>query len=367
VCPDPQRELLLQIVEQSPHLNATFEYVQRIGTSGGGGCFSIVFTGTEKASRQRRALKFFHPLLRNADPMNVYRWNSFQREVALLGELAGQRDVITCTSPMLDFTYVFQGNGGLNLPIPFAYYVLELAASDVRDAIERKEWDPVSKLSAFAAMCRAVQRLHNHQICHRDLKPGNFLVMADGAVKLGDLGSACKLDGTSPHLLTTYSFFPGDQAYTSPEILACVHDEEPDLGYRCDFFSLGANLFELFTGAVLGDQAFDFQYYSDLAQFRRHVKSGSRRTTFYSIVDAIKASHQLPDLESFDPALPKSVRPPLNLLYKSLADVDHRMRLTDFSRIFNQIRICQIILKNEKKYRHWVEEQRRRRAKRRLK
>lgn len=367
MCPDPQRELLLQIVEQSAQLNAAFEKVQRIGTSGGGGNFSLVFTATEKSSGQQRALKFFHPLLRNADPMNVYRWNSFQREVTLLNELAGQKDIITCTSPMLDFTYVFQGNGGLSLPIRFAYYVLELAASDVRDAIEEKKWNPVLKLTAFAAMCRAVQRLHHHQMCHRDLKPGNFLVTRDGAVKLGDLGSACKLDGTTPHLFTTYSIFPGDRAYSSPEILACLHDEAPDLGYKCDFFGLGANLFELFTGAVLGDQAFDLQYYSDLDQFRRNVKSGNRHSTFHSIVDAIKASHQLPDLESFDPSLPKSVRLRLNGLYKSLADVDHRVRLTDFSRIFNQIGICRIILQNEKQYLHRVEEQRRRRAKHQLK
>jgi len=261
---------------------------------------------------------------------------------------------------------VVPSTGSLTWNIPFAYCVLELAASDVRDAIEKKKWNPVSKLTAFAAMCRAVQRLHSHQMCHRDLKPSNFLVMRDGSVKLGDLGAACKLDG-SIHLLTTYSIFPGDRAYSSPEILGCLHDEAPELGYKCDFFGLGANLFELFTGAVLGDQAFDLQYYSDLDQFRRNVKPGNRHTTFHSIVDAIKASHQLPDLESFDPSLPKSVRLRLNELYKSLADVDHRVRLTNFSRVFNQIGICQIILQNEKEYRHWVEEKRRRRAKRRLK
>jgi serine/threonine protein kinase len=367
VCPDPQREALLQIVEQSPQLSATFEKVQRIGVCGGDGYFSLVFTATEKSSKQRRALKFFHPLLRTPAPMNVYRWNSFQREVTLLNELAGQNDIITCASPLSEFTHVVPSTGSLTWNIPFAYYVLELAASDVRDAIENKKWNFVSKLTAFAAMCRAVQRLHSHQMCHRDLKPSNFLVMRDGAVKLGDLGAACKLDGTTIHLLTTYSIFPGERAYSSPEMLACLHDEAPDISYKGDFFGLGANLFELFTGAVLGDQAFDLQYYSDLDQFRRNVKSGNRHSTFHSIVDSIKASHQLPDLESFDPSLPKGVRLRLNELYKSLADVDHRVRLTDFSRIFNKIGICQIILQHEEKYRRWVEERRRRRAKRRLK
>ena len=263
MCPDPQRELLLQIVEQSATLSAAFEKVQRIGTSGGGGHFSLVFTATEKASGQQRALKVFHPLLRNADPMNVYRWNSFQREVTLINQLAGQKNVIACMSPMLDFTYVFQGNGGLNLPIPFAYYVLELAASDVRDAIENQKWNPVSKLRAFAAMCRAVQRLHSHEICHRDLKPSNFLVMRDGSVNLEILAPPANLM-VQPFTCSRPILFSGRRAYSSPEMLACLHDEAPEIGYKGDFFGLGANLFELFTGAVLGDQAFDFQYYSDL-------------------------------------------------------------------------------------------------------
>jgi serine/threonine protein kinase len=133
VCPDPQREALLRIVEQSPQLDAKFEKVQRIGACGGDGHFSLVFTATEKSSGQQRALKFFHPLLRNADPMNVYRWNSFQREVTLLSELAGQKDVITCMGPLSEFTHVLQVTGGLTWNIPFAYYLVELAASDVRD------------------------------------------------------------------------------------------------------------------------------------------------------------------------------------------------------------------------------------------
>ena len=188
---------------------------------------------------------------------------------------------------------------GIDWEIQFSYYALELAENDVTTAIEFREWNPEANLIAFSSMCRAVQRLHKHEICHRDLKPSNFLVMPDGSVKLSDLGTACKLDGKAIHLFSRYTFAPGDRRYSSPEMLACLHDEDPRIGYKCDFFSLGAILFELFTGAVLGLYAFDLQYYSDLSQFARAVKPGEKHSTFNSIVDTIKANHPLPDLEVF--------------------------------------------------------------------
>ena len=123
-------------------------------------------------------------------------------------------------------------------------------------------------------------------------------------------------------------------------MLACLHDEDPRIGYKCDFFSLGAILFELFTGAVLGLYAFDLQYYSDLSQFARAVKPGEKHSTFNSIVDTIKANHPLPDLEVFGAVAPASIRDRLNGLYQSLSDIDYRSRLTDFEFIFRQINIC---------------------------
>jgi serine/threonine protein kinase len=350
------------MIEGRPDVDGTFERMQRVGASGGDGNFSLVFKAVQKVTGELVALKFYHPLMRTSD--YAYRWACFQREAALLYELKGQRDIINCVSQMSEFTISLPTGTGLNYDIPFAYYALELASHDVTAAIELRQWNPITTLVAFRSMCRAVQRLHTHQISHRDLKPDNFLVMPDGTVKLADLGAACKLDGVSPHLFSRYTFFPGDRRYSSPEMLACLHDEDPLIGYKCDFFSLGAILFELFTGAVLGLHAFDLQYYSDLDQLGRSVKPGEKHDTFHALLDTIKANYPLPEIETFGGFVPASIRGPLSQLYRSLADIDHRSRLTDFSRIFLQLNICIIILRNEQSYQRWIWE-RRRRAERR--
>ena len=54
------------------------------------------------------------------------------------------------------------------------------------------------RLELFRSVCDAVQYAHQHLVVHRDLKPGNILVTADGDVKLLDFGIAKLLDPERP-------------------------------------------------------------------------------------------------------------------------------------------------------------------------
>lgn len=97
------------------------------------------------------------------------------------------------------------------------------------------------------------------------------------------------------------------------------------------------------------------------------VKVGQRQRIFQETIQTIVVSHPLPKLECYTTPVPSCIRDHLDLLYHSLAALDYRVRLCDFTRIFRRIDICLIVLRNEQKYARWLAEKRRRRQARNLK
>ncbi|MCD4652824.1 protein kinase [bacterium] len=87
----------------------------------------------------------------------------------------------------------------------------------------------------------ALDVLHQNQVLHRDVKPGNIFVTDDWHCKLGDLGISRRLiDRTA----TTTGHVVGTPGYISPEQ---VLDIKP-LDIRADIYSLGLTLFHAATG-----------------------------------------------------------------------------------------------------------------------
>ncbi len=101
------------------------------------------------------------------------------------------------------------------------------------------------RLRLFLPLCQAVQYAHQHRVVHRDIKPGNILVTADGIPKLLDFGIAKLLD---PGVLadeppTAIGGAPMTPDYASPEQ---IRGER--VTPATDVYSLGAVLYELLTG-----------------------------------------------------------------------------------------------------------------------
>lgn len=95
----------------------------------------------------------------------------------------------------------------------------------------------------IATLARAVQHAHDKGVLHRDLKPGNVLIDADGQPQLTDFGLAKLLDDAALPTLTATLAALGTPPYMSPEQASGQR-----LGKPSDIYSLGAILYELLTG-----------------------------------------------------------------------------------------------------------------------
>src|SRR5262249_43310308 len=86
-------------------------------------------------------------------------------------------------------------------------------------------------------------QVHRLGVVHRDLKPGNILLAADGTPKIADFGLA-KLLGTDSGLTGSEAVL-GSPSYMAPEQAA---GRAKEVGPAADIYALGAIFYELLTG-----------------------------------------------------------------------------------------------------------------------
>lgn len=98
---------------------------------------------------------------------------------------------------------------------------------------------PAEAIAIAVQVARALSAAHARGIVHRDVKPGNIMLAADGTVRLLDFGLAKVADVS----LTGPGMTPGTIAYMSPE-----HARGDPVGPATDLWSLGVVVYEMLSG-----------------------------------------------------------------------------------------------------------------------
>jgi formylglycine-generating enzyme required for sulfatase activity len=93
------------------------------------------------------------------------------------------------------------------------------------------------------ALARAMQLAHSRNVVHRDLKPGNVLLAADGTPRITDFGLARQTDSDSGE--TQSGAVMGTPAYMAPEQAS---GRAHEAGPAADIYALGAILYECLAG-----------------------------------------------------------------------------------------------------------------------
>jgi serine/threonine protein kinase len=122
-----------------------------------------------------------------------------------------------------------------------AFIAMELLEGrELRDLIREVSLTPTRSVTIAATVADALAYAHERGIVHRDIKPGNIMVLTDGRVKIMDFGIARHRE---PTVKTQTGVLLGSPQYMAPEqIVGHPFD------HRADIFSLGLVLYEMLTG-----------------------------------------------------------------------------------------------------------------------
>ncbi|MCW3026495.1 MAG: hypothetical protein JWM29_1927 [Solirubrobacterales bacterium] len=206
----------------------------RLDAQIGRGGMSTVYRAFDTVLERPVAIKLMHREIA-ADSDQLERFRREARSVAQLNHPHVVTVIDAGEEPATD-----DGNPGDGCP----YIVLEFVEGEtLKDVIRREGPLDIPQAIAYAIeIARALGAAHERQIVHRDVKPHNILISAEGGAKITDFGIARTLTEEG---LTMAGRVLGTTDYVSPE-QALGH---PVTG-QSDLYSLGVVLFEMLTGGV---------------------------------------------------------------------------------------------------------------------
>lgn len=206
----------------------------------GRGAMGVVYLGYDEAIDRQVAIKTIHRALLEGE--DGAEWlERFRREVRAAGR---------CLHPNIVTVFEFGEENGI------PYIVMEyVQGRELRDYLKERQPLPLANAVAVAVqVLHALDHAHACGVVHRDIKPGNIILLPDGQVKVSDFGIA-RMEAASG--MTQHGMTVGTPAYMAPEQFG-----GREVDRRADLYATGVVLFETLTGVrpFAGGSASDLMY-----------------------------------------------------------------------------------------------------------
>lgn len=123
-----------------------------------------------------------------------------------------------------------------------------VAGENLADVISRGETDLETSLNLFLCLADALAHSHEQGVVHRDIKPGNVMIKADGVPKILDFGLAQIDRAKDVHSASTLKLTQNGQIFGTPSYMSPEQAEGKAVDHRSDIFSFGVLMYETVTG-----------------------------------------------------------------------------------------------------------------------
>jgi serine/threonine-protein kinase len=197
-----------------------------MGDKLGQGAMGVVYKARQKSMDRLVAIKLLHARL----AANAEFIERFQREAHLAAKFSSNNVVQA----------IDVGSAG-----PLHYFVMELVeGTTIKQELEKgKVYQEREAVDIVLQVAQALQQAHRRGLIHRDVKPANIVLTAEGIAKLADLGMA--RDTADRELAKEEKGMAiGTPYYMAPEQI----EGRMDVDSRADIYSLGATFYHMVTG-----------------------------------------------------------------------------------------------------------------------
>jgi eukaryotic-like serine/threonine-protein kinase len=214
-----RKEIAALVGQQIPG----YQLVEKLGQ----GSHGVVYKAKQLSMDRYVAVKVLHP--------------KYSTNTSLLSRLTREARIAARLSHNNIVQAIDVGSAG-----PLHYFVMELVeGKTIRDEIEAgKVYKEHEAVEIVVQIAQALGHAARRGLVHRDVKPANIVLTAEGIAKLADLGMARTASDDAELRRKERGLTIGTPFYISPEQVMA----REDIDTRSDLYSLGATLYHMVTG-----------------------------------------------------------------------------------------------------------------------